>query len=374
MSSTRSPRRSTSTPRSQGRLRRVRAARRSRPSNTTTRSRAEDRRRAHSRLHAGLLLAWLSPIARRRSGPTRPTITAATSRQSDQDRSLLRPRRVARGAGRQEGRDRRLRQVRVAREGAPTSSASSIWPRPSWSSSTLARAAPAAVPVAGAADAERARRPRRRPAPRRRRAPTRRRCAPGRAAAQGRQARRGGGRLSRRRHRRRSRQRRPLQRARQRLLRAQEVRRGGAARSATRPRAIPTTRSAGTTSRTRCARATRRPRRCSPTAQYMRLKPDDPDPYYGLGQTLKALGDVHGRDRRLPKYVGHGEAPRGAALGRQGARRAGESWRRCSSSRGVRRQLGKDRGEGRQRCAGARRSSCSASSSAIWAADAGSTA
>ena len=65
--------------------------------------------------------------------------------------------------------------------------------------------------------------------------------------------------------------------------------------------------------------------------QYMRLKPDDPDPYYGLGQTLKALGDVAGRDRRVPQVRGDGEAARRAALGRQGARGAARRSRRCRS-------------------------------------------
>jgi tetratricopeptide (TPR) repeat protein len=37
--------------------------------------------------------------------------------------------------------------------------------------------------------------------------------------------------------------------------------------------------------------------------QYIRLKPDDPDPYYGLGQTLKALGDAPGAISAFRKYV-----------------------------------------------------------------------
>jgi tetratricopeptide (TPR) repeat protein len=37
--------------------------------------------------------------------------------------------------------------------------------------------------------------------------------------------------------------------------------------------------------------------------QYMRLRPDDPDPYYGLGQTLKAVGDVPGAIDAFRKYV-----------------------------------------------------------------------
>jgi tetratricopeptide (TPR) repeat protein len=36
---------------------------------------------------------------------------------------------------------------------------------------------------------------------------------------------------------------------------------------------------------------------------YIKLKPDDPDPYYGLGQTLKALGDARGAIDAFKKYV-----------------------------------------------------------------------
>jgi len=36
---------------------------------------------------------------------------------------------------------------------------------------------------------------------------------------------------------------------------------------------------------------------------YIKLKPDDPDPYYGLGQTLKALGDVPSAIDAFRKYV-----------------------------------------------------------------------
>jgi tetratricopeptide (TPR) repeat protein len=43
--------------------------------------------------------------------------------------------------------------------------------------------------------------------------------------------------------------------------------------------------------------------------QYIRLKPDDPDPYYGLGQTLKALGDVPGAITAFRKYVGMERRP-----------------------------------------------------------------
>ncbi len=43
--------------------------------------------------------------------------------------------------------------------------------------------------------------------------------------------------------------------------------------------------------------------------QYIRLKPDDPDPYYGLGQTLKALGDIPGAIDAFRKYVGMEKRP-----------------------------------------------------------------
>jgi tetratricopeptide (TPR) repeat protein len=43
--------------------------------------------------------------------------------------------------------------------------------------------------------------------------------------------------------------------------------------------------------------------------QYMRLRPDDPDPYYGLGQTLKATGDVSGAIDAFRKYVGMERRP-----------------------------------------------------------------
>ncbi|HZS38837.1 MAG TPA: tetratricopeptide repeat protein [Polyangia bacterium] len=43
--------------------------------------------------------------------------------------------------------------------------------------------------------------------------------------------------------------------------------------------------------------------------QYMRLKPDDPDPYYGLGQTLKALGDISGAVDAFRKYVAMEKRP-----------------------------------------------------------------
>jgi tetratricopeptide (TPR) repeat protein len=41
----------------------------------------------------------------------------------------------------------------------------------------------------------------------------------------------------------------------------------------------------------------------------MRLRPDDPDPYYGLGQTLKATGDVPGAIDAFRKYVGMERRP-----------------------------------------------------------------
>lgn len=43
--------------------------------------------------------------------------------------------------------------------------------------------------------------------------------------------------------------------------------------------------------------------------QYIRLRPDDPDPYYGLGQTLKMLGDVPGAIAAFQKYVGMEKRP-----------------------------------------------------------------
>jgi tetratricopeptide (TPR) repeat protein len=43
--------------------------------------------------------------------------------------------------------------------------------------------------------------------------------------------------------------------------------------------------------------------------QYIRLKPDDPDPYYGLGQTLKTLGDVAGAINAFQKYVSMEKRP-----------------------------------------------------------------
>ena len=43
--------------------------------------------------------------------------------------------------------------------------------------------------------------------------------------------------------------------------------------------------------------------------QYIRLKPDDPDPYYGLGQTLKMLGDAPGAIAAFKKYVGMEKRP-----------------------------------------------------------------
>ena len=43
--------------------------------------------------------------------------------------------------------------------------------------------------------------------------------------------------------------------------------------------------------------------------QYIRLKPDDPDPYYGLGQTLKMMGDVPGAIAAFQKYVGMEKRP-----------------------------------------------------------------
>lgn len=43
--------------------------------------------------------------------------------------------------------------------------------------------------------------------------------------------------------------------------------------------------------------------------QYIRLKPEDPDPYYGLGQTLKALGDAGGAISAFQKYVGMERRP-----------------------------------------------------------------
>jgi tetratricopeptide (TPR) repeat protein len=41
----------------------------------------------------------------------------------------------------------------------------------------------------------------------------------------------------------------------------------------------------------------------------MRLRPDDPDPYYGLGQTLKAAGDVPGAIDAFKKYIAMEKRP-----------------------------------------------------------------
>lgn len=43
--------------------------------------------------------------------------------------------------------------------------------------------------------------------------------------------------------------------------------------------------------------------------QYIRLKPDDPDPYYGLGQTLKTMGDTQGAIIAFKKYIGMEKRP-----------------------------------------------------------------
>jgi tetratricopeptide (TPR) repeat protein len=43
--------------------------------------------------------------------------------------------------------------------------------------------------------------------------------------------------------------------------------------------------------------------------QYIRLRPEDPDPYYGLGQTLKAIGDVHGAAAAFRQYIGMEKRP-----------------------------------------------------------------
>ena len=43
--------------------------------------------------------------------------------------------------------------------------------------------------------------------------------------------------------------------------------------------------------------------------QYIRLKPDDPDPYYGLGQTLKMIGDSDGAIVAFQKYIGMEKRP-----------------------------------------------------------------
>jgi tetratricopeptide (TPR) repeat protein len=43
--------------------------------------------------------------------------------------------------------------------------------------------------------------------------------------------------------------------------------------------------------------------------QYMRLRPDDPDPYYGLGQTLKATGDLPGAIDAFRKYIAMEKRP-----------------------------------------------------------------
>ncbi|HXU68436.1 MAG TPA: tetratricopeptide repeat protein [Polyangia bacterium] len=43
--------------------------------------------------------------------------------------------------------------------------------------------------------------------------------------------------------------------------------------------------------------------------QYIKLKPDDPDPYYGLGQTLKMMGDTPGAIIAFKKYIGMEKRP-----------------------------------------------------------------
>ena len=43
--------------------------------------------------------------------------------------------------------------------------------------------------------------------------------------------------------------------------------------------------------------------------QYIKLKPEDPDPYYGLGQTLKMLGDVPGAISAFQKYISMEKRP-----------------------------------------------------------------
>jgi tetratricopeptide (TPR) repeat protein len=53
-----------------------------------------------------------------------------------------------------------------------------------------------------------------------------------------------------------------------------------------------------------------RPREAADAYQkYIRLKPDDPDPYYGLGQTLKMLGDGPGAIAAFKKYIGMEKRP-----------------------------------------------------------------
>lgn len=43
--------------------------------------------------------------------------------------------------------------------------------------------------------------------------------------------------------------------------------------------------------------------------QYIKLKPDDPDPYYGLGQTLKMTGDANGAMVAFKKYIAMEKRP-----------------------------------------------------------------
>jgi len=43
--------------------------------------------------------------------------------------------------------------------------------------------------------------------------------------------------------------------------------------------------------------------------QYIKLKPDDPDPYYGLGQTLKMTGDANGAIAAFKKYIAMEKRP-----------------------------------------------------------------
>jgi tetratricopeptide (TPR) repeat protein len=43
--------------------------------------------------------------------------------------------------------------------------------------------------------------------------------------------------------------------------------------------------------------------------QYIQLKPNDPDPYYGLGQTLKSIGDVPGAIGAFQRYISMEKRP-----------------------------------------------------------------
>ena len=260
----------------------------------------------------------------------------------DEDRSLFRARRVARGARRQEGRDRRLPEVRRAREVA--GQAALRRPR---RKTELARARGRAH----AGDRERARAGSRRRRRRIRRRARLRRLTPSatapradaadlaRDADQLRQtgkldeaagayknaieADRG--------------KRRPLQRSRQRLLRAQAVRRRGAGVSRRDAPAIPNY----ALGWYNLAHALRKgDQRARPPTRIASTSSSSPTiPILIMASARRSRRWATCRARSTPSVVHRdGEAARRAALGRQGARRAARCSRRCSSSQPARRR------------------------------------